>query len=294
MENVTAKPILIPGINRASIAMLSQQYGLDRVLLSNRYNYYKDEFRDSVVTVDSEKDFESMLPPEVQFVVNHKRGSGAAEYLFTNCAHFRLIPGRTVLFSETAVNKLLELSTMDSKRGKKTGTRSEPSGTPGKSRAEKPKQEFSSEEEERLCLNLAKAYKSGEPVNVLTAAMALDSYRQRSIAELEEKLNESDNRNRLHWTNRATSRKLVSALSEILGEKVKSIQSMLYYRLIHDYSIPLEERGKKPLINGLKDEEWYLLYQSFADICREKYLNTEQVMAKAGVDTKGLSIMLKY
>lgn len=299
MENVTSEPILIPGIRRATIRMLSEQYHIPYAILSNRYHYYKDNFSDDDAVIPKTKEeFEAMLPPDVQFAFG-KKTKGTLRYIFDNAAYLSFKPGNTPLFSEKAVRRLIELCSEEhnAKKGirkDKAADEAKPKSAETQKRSKCSKPEFENKEEEALCLRLAKAYRSGDNANTLLAALALDSYRQRTIQELTKMLEEENAQAKTPWTSRMTGNKLASFLSEVTGIRKKDVWIMIYNKLMYEYNIPLTERNKSPLISGLKDNEWYLFYQAFTDICKEKYLNVEQIMKKSDIDTRGLSLVVKY
>lgn len=278
----TIKPITIPHIRRATMGMIASQYSIPYETLARRYRKHKDEFTNDTVLIKSFDQFENMLPPEIQFA--SKKEHGITNYMFANAAYAGITPGKTILFSENGIRHLIELASTQEKRGRKPGVKY------GKPETEPEEIDISDIKEETLLLNIAKAYKTGEIMNLLTAAMALDSYRQREITELKAIANSQ----RTPWTNRLTAKMVVNSLVEITGCKKYDIWVAIYRALMNTYHIPLDTRDKKPMIAGLKDEEWYLFYQVIVDICRERYLNVDQILAKSGIDATGLSIVVKY
>lgn len=291
MVNITTKPILIPSINMATINMLCMQYDIPYATLQNRINYYKDEFENEFITPKSKAEFEALFPETTQFVWN-KNTDGSFGYMFTNAAYASIKFGRTKLYSEKAVNDILRHVNEDGRKRNRPQNRPKSTQSVENVKATS-KIQFDSEEEETLCLNLAKAYASGELMNVISAAMALDEYRKVTINGLKEKLHESEKTNLIPWTNRSTAKRLVNRLSEICGERPVRIWETIYYRIVHEYNIPLENRNKRPLINGLKDEEWSIFYQAFIDICKDRYMDAERIIRVSGIDIRGLMLTTK-
>ena len=107
--NDAVNPIVIPGIRRATIRMISEQYIIPYSKLSNRFNYYKDQF--DVITPITKHDFESMLAKDIQFVC--KTEHGQTGYLFTNAAFASIKFKYTPLISEQDIPKLIKLCTED-------------------------------------------------------------------------------------------------------------------------------------------------------------------------------------
>lgn len=281
--DLSAKPILIPGINMATLRMLSDQYNIPYSKLSSHLNYYKDDFGNDTKLVKSFQEFEEELGLfGVMFVTESAKQT--KKYLFENAAYVSIRPGKTKLLSEKAVEQLINLFGMDGRKRNKP---------PIRTKIDKPEVISNDSEEEKLCLNLAKAYKSGVAMNVIVAALALDEYRRKVITDLTNQLDGIQTSNHLHWTAKASADRLVGRLSGIIYERKTNVWNMIFYRIIHKYGIPLESRGKGFLINNLKDEEWHLFYQAFYDICKERFINFQQILDADEIDSVGLSAVIK-
>lgn len=314
VEQVIANPIVIPGIRRATITMISEQYHIPYDRLMNTIHNHKVLY--DIVYPKSKEEFESMIAENIQFVCKSDR-SGNVGYLFTNAAFANIKFGRTPLISARDIPKLVQYCSEDHRgRKKKANGADMPNAKPKSNTdveinkkvekdnvvalkdipklltmpsSEEPKTDiFDSSEEETLLLNFAKAFKSGEIMNLMTAALALDSYRQREISEL--KSNNAENY--ISWTSPLSAEKVVGVLSTALQETKYQAWCRIYDTLMNDYGIDLRARAKRPLINGLKEAEWHLLYQAMSDICKSKYIDLRLVLADAGIDTTGLSVMI--
>lgn len=305
-------PIVIPGIRRATITMVSEQYRIPYDKLMNAIYSHKDLY--DIVYPKSKEEFESSLADNIQFVCKTDR-SGNVGYLFTNAAFANIKFGRTPLISARDIPKLVEWCTKDHRgRKKKADVKDTPNTKSNTAEIDKkvakdnvvalkdipkllttPSQEepktdiFDSSEEETLLLNFAKAFKSGEIMNLMTAALALDSYRRREIAELKT----NDTENYISWTSPLSAEKVVGILSTALQETKYQTWCRIYDTLMNDYGIDLRSRAKRPLVNGLKDTEWHLFYQAMSDICKSKYIDLRLVLADAGINTTGLSVLVK-
>lgn len=296
--NETRNLILIPGIRRATIKMISEQYKIPYAKLSNRYNWNKKQFEGEVIIPKTKEEFENMIDDKIQFVC--KSEHGMTGYLFTNAAFASIKFGATPLFSEKAAKNLIEMSNKDNRGCKKSSVSKPKPEKIEKKVDKKPVEEpvqspiqtdiFDTQEEELLIGNLAKAFKSGETMNMLTAALALDEYRKREIKELKSTTQKSA----MSWANRASAEKVASMLGYATNESKYEAWCRIYDGLLNDYNVDLRARGKRPLINGLKDTEWHLFYQVFYDICRAKYLDSSHILEDAGIDISGLSVVIKY
>lgn len=308
-------PIVIPGIRRATITMVSEQYRIPYDRLANAIHNHKDLY--DIAYPKSKEEFESSLADNIQFVCKADR-SGNVGYLFTNAAFANIKFGRTPLINARDIPKLVQWCSEEHRGRKKKMNEENLTNIDSKSNTaeinkkaekdnvvvlkdipnplttpspEEPKTDiFDSSEEETLLLNFAKAFKSGEIMNLMTAALALDSYRQREIAAL--KANDAEN-NYISWTSPLSAEKVVGVLSTALQETKYQTWCRIYDVLMNDYGIDLRARAKRPLVNGLKEAEWHLLYQAMSDICKSKYIDLRLVLADAGINTTGLSVMVK-
>lgn len=309
-----SKPIVIPGIRRATITMISEQYRIPYTKITTCLYNHKDEY--DVITPNSRSEFENLLAKDIQFVCKTDR-SGNVGYLFTNAAFANVKFGRTPLISEHDIPKIVNYC-HTAHRGRKKSV--QPKDEPKtelpealKSKIEKDATEklkkdgvllvkdipnpiapetndiFDSSEEETLLLNFAKAFKSGEIMNLMTAALALDSYRQREIAELKS----SSSANTIPWISSSAPDKVISVLALAIQALKYDTWCRVYDGLMNNYNIDLRARNKRPLINGLKENEYHLFYQVVADICKSKYIDLRLVLADAGINTAGLSVMVK-
>lgn len=288
-----SNPILIPGINRATITMLSEQYGIPYRRIVNHINYVSrlDKNHYDVIYPKSKSEFEDMLAKDIQFVCKADKG-GAVGYLFTNAAFASIKFKKTPLISGNNIPEIVKMCSEDH-RGRKPGTIVKSKKTnvepqPEPKIAEPSDLAFESKEEEELLINFAKAYKSGEIMNLLAAALALDSYRRREIAELKN----SASGNGISWTSSSSAEKVISVLATALQQPKYQTWCRVYDCLMNDYNMDLRARNKKPLINGLKENEWHLFYQAVSDICKSKYIDLRLVLDDAGIDANGLSIAI--
>ena len=292
----TKNLILIPGIRKATLTMISEQYKIPYTKLSNSFNHNRSQFENDEVIIPQTKDeFENSIDSKIQFVCKSQRG--VTGYLFTNAAFASIRFGQTLLFSEKGIDKLINLANSDHRGRRKGSTNKKPMEKKTEPKVEETLIEapvktdiFDTQEEELLIGNLAKAFKSGETMNMLTAALALDEYRKREIKELKA----NTNKNAMPWRNRYSAEKVVSMLGYAINESKYDAWCRIYDGLMNDYNVDLRERSKRPLINGLKDTEWHLFYQVFYDICRAKYLDSSHILEDAGIDISGLSVVIKY
>lgn len=154
------------------------------------------------------------------------------------------------------------------------------------------------ENEQKYLDDIASAYKSGDPIKILTATSAHSAYQQRHITSLK-KQNEmlaEDNSilagNILEWSNRASANKIVRLMAQTLGWRFGSCWNEIYNELLYRHNINLKSRhtkgGRKyaPLLEYLHEDEWADLYQTIAAMLQARYINPSKIFEKAKIETR--------
>ena len=159
------------------------------------------------------------------------------------------------------------------------------------------------EDEKELLNNIALAYTTGNPVEILQATAAHAAYLKRhnemlsqENAELTEK-NETlhkDNDilsgNILEWSNRASANKIVRLMASELKWDFKTAWSEIYNELLYKHNINLKARKAKdgrvslPLLAFLHDDEWKVLYKTIAAMLQARYVNPSRLFEKAKLE----------
>lgn len=154
--------------------------------------------------------------------------------------------------------------------------------------------------EQELLNNIALAYTTGNPVEILQATAAHAAYLKRhnealrqENAELTEQ-NETlvkDNSiltgNILEWSNRASANKVVRLMAIALKWNFATTWTEIYNELNYRHSINLrmrQARDKKnsaPLLAYLHDDEWEKLYETIAAMLNARYVNPSKIFEKA-------------
>lgn len=149
------------------------------------------------------------------------------------------------------------------------------------------------ENEQKYLDDIITAYKSGDPIKIITATSAHSAFQQRHITDLEKK-NEmlaEDNSilagNILAWSNRASANKVVRLMAMKLGWRFSSCWNEIYNELLYRHNINLKSRhtngGKKSaaLLEYLHEDEWKDLYQTIAAMLQARYVNPSEIFEKA-------------
>lgn len=282
--------VTIPYIDCATISMVADYYGVPKALIKGRYEAHKTELDKVGVMTISAKEVEGLFPSDAEFrktpdrcMINYNFNNGFTVALHTRC---------NSLFTKEAVDYIGTILTPQPRGGARRKKQIEaPIDSETAPTIRKTPTKFRSDEEKKLCINLAKAFASGDKLKLLSAAVDLDTYRLEQIAELTDKPKNDEETNML-WTSRTSFNKIIKTISEAVNAEKAEIQNRIYYKMIHDYKIPLEERRVMPLIDAVKDSEWHYAYQAIAEVCAEQLLDIRQVFKKSKVNAAGLSILV--
>lgn len=282
----------IPYIDCSTIAMVADYYGVPRTTIKGRYEAHRDALdRIGVMTV-SAKEVEELFPTTAVYKKTPDRCM--VNYNFEGGQTVSLHVAKNNLFTKEAVDYIGTILKPYSNRSKKkkSDVSNEDSPTPKNKKTGK----FRSKEEQKLCINLAKAFASGDAIKLIDAALNLDVYRREQLSELTQRLSDSTQESEVDipWTKRASANKVVRVISDAVNISKTELFNKIYFKLIYDYKLTLEERKIMPLINAIKDDEWYLFYQAVVSICTERLLDVRQVFRKARINTTGLSVLVNF
>lgn len=284
--------LVIPHTPYIPAIKLAEFLGVDKRSLLHKYNEHKEMFKG--VKDLRAKNIEDMIPMGVGFTKEYNHVTPV--YRFGNGYEIMLSTNKNIMFTKPDAAIMCDIIHKYTKKGtKKVEPVSEPASEnyiPDPPVISEPT--FESDDEKLLCLNLAKAYASGDTMKLLNAALNIDRFRQMQIKSLkqENKSLKKELDNAIGWNERASVSRIIKTLSSIMKENQKDIYSSIYYKLTTEYKLPLEERGKYPLINGVKQEEWPLVYKAISVFCSDRYLDTKRIFDAAGVDTLGLDKIL--
>lgn len=282
--------VTIPYIDCSTLSMVANYYGVPKTTIKGRYAMYRDELDKVGVMTVSAKEVEGLFPATAVF--KKRPGRGIVSYNFEDGQSVSLSCNKNWLFTKEAVDYIGTTLASRPKPGRKK--KCETSDVKKMSVAKKSSTKFRSEEEKKLCINLAKAFASGDTLKLISAALDLDSYRLEQISDLSDKVKNSvsDDDTEIPWTSRVAFTKIMRTISDAVNVGKSDLVNKVYYKLIHEYKIPLEERKIMPLIDAVKDSEWHMIYQAISDICSEHLLDIRQVFKKSGINDYGLSLMI--
>lgn len=121
-------------------------------------------------------------------------------------------------------------------------------------------------EEQGLALELGMAIASGNAEAIAIASGKMMAFKNRHIERLEQ-----DNKGLageiLSWSDRNTLNAGIRKLSAVTGIPFGNLWNELYKNLQYKYGICLKQRGDKPYINWVKEEEWNNVIKTFCAMC---------------------------
>lgn len=122
------------------------------------------------------------------------------------------------------------------------------------------------DEEQKLMLSVGMAVASGDANAVAVASANLIAFKNRHITRLE-----NDNKalagDILEWKDRKKLNAGIRKLSAVTGIPFGNMWNELYKNLQYKYGICLKQRGDKPYLQWIKEEEWKDVLQTFCAMC---------------------------
>lgn len=140
--------------------------------------------------------------------------------------------------------------------------------------------------EQDLYTRFAKAAIEGTKEDLLYAANEVFQYKNRHIEELKKSNQELAESNKmltaeiLNWGERASLNKAIRIIAGFRNVPFGYVWKELYQELLYKHHISLSQRGNKPLIQHIKENEWSMVQQSLAAICENNGISISRVMWK--------------
>lgn len=134
-------------------------------------------------------------------------------------------------------------------------------------------------EEQTLALSVGMAYASGDPDAIMIATTKMMDFKNRHIKELEQSKTKLESTNKalangiLEWEDRSRINFAVRKLSKYAHTGYGKIWNELYKQLKNKYHIDLQNRGKQPWLQYVKEDEWQCVIKSFSALC--EYYETD-------------------
>ncbi len=121
-------------------------------------------------------------------------------------------------------------------------------------------------EEEKLLLDVGRAYASGNIDSVMQAATKYNGYLNRYINQLKSD-NKALSKDILEWKDRMKLNAGVRMLASKTKTYYGALWNELYKNLQYKYGICLKQRGGKPYLQWIKETEWSNIIKTFCAMC---------------------------
>lgn len=283
--------LMIPSMELMTMRQVAEYYEVPLKTVETCYRNHMEEISTDGVTIKKPREIEEKFNSLENKELNFKRVRGGIVVEITDKVSFVIPNVGCRMFSKRAVLRFGMLL-RDSVIAQEVRTQllnmaeSVISENPAKVTEE-------IENEQKYLDDIITAYKSGDPIKIITATSAHSAYQQRHITALEKK-NEmliEDNSilagNILAWSNRASANKVVRLMAQKLSWRFGSCWNEIYNELLYRHNINLKSRhtkgGKKstPLLEYLHEDEWKDLYQTIAAMLQARYVNPSEIFEKA-------------
>lgn len=136
------------------------------------------------------------------------------------------------------------------------------------------------DEEREILMNIGAAYASGSLERFAKESQRLVNFQNRHITELQQN-NKALAIGNLEWEDRSSVNKAVRLMATKLGVPFGFVWKDLYNELLYKHHMNLAMRGKPPLINHVKEDEWKFVQKSLASMCEEKGLSFAKIVERA-------------
>lgn len=121
-------------------------------------------------------------------------------------------------------------------------------------------------EEEKLLLDVGRAYASGNIDSVMQAATKYNGYLNRYINQLKND-NKALSKDILEWKDRMKLNAGVRMLASKTKTYYGTLWNELYKNLQYKYGICLKQKGGKPYLQWVKETEWSNVIKTFCAMC---------------------------
>jgi len=275
------KLLLIPELNVITINQVAEYYKVDRNTINVLYLRNQDEINSDGTMLKSYKEFLRLQDVTLETA----RGKSIIKLSDTMTLE---IPNRGIrCFSKRAVLRIGMLL-RDSEVAKEVRTQLlntfEHSTNIQKT--------ADIDEEKQLQLEVGMAYCSGNIDEIMKATTKVMAFKNRYITRLKNNNQELEDNNKalagelLKWEDRKCINKAIRLIASECGTKFAYIWKQLYDELRYKHGIGLSQRGKRPLIQHVKENEWAQVQQSLAAICEANNVSFSKIakMAKVSVN----------
>lgn len=273
------KLFLIPNMEVMTIGQVAEYYEVDVEAIKSCYKRNQNEINEDGTHVKTSKDFLTVHFEPL------KLGQGRVGFQIDSDTTL-VIPNRGIrCFSKRAVLRIGMLL-RDSEIAKEV--RTQLLNIFEHSTDEQKTIEINNEQE--LFMKFAKAAIDGDKEDLLFAAQEVFQYKNRHIEELKKHNKELKTENKmltaqiLEWGERSKLNKAIRVIAGFRNVPFGYVWKELYQELLYKHHIGLTQRGDKPYIQYIREDEWPIVQQSLAAICEDNGVSISRVMWKVKHD----------
>lgn len=274
--------LLLPRLNMMTVKQIADYYEVDSDAIQKCYRRNIEEIKMDGVGKMSLNDLYEVLGQDVQV---ENMGRAGKEFHLSDDVVLHVSNFGILLFPKRAVLRIGMLL-RDSEVAKEV--RTQLLNIEENSTAEEKTYEIDLEME--MCEEIVKAFATGSMMDMLVGAQKLYQYQHRHILELIEENTQVKESNELlsgeilHWDNRQILNKAVRTIASRAHRTCGSVWGELYDELRYKHGISLSQRGEKPWVQYIRDDEWMSVQQSLAALCDKFGVSSAEIMEKVKFD----------
>jgi len=269
---------MLPQLNLMTMQQVSDYYEVDKKVIEKCFERNRKEFESDGASRQTYKSLlEEFLDSDI--MSEPKSGRGWKEFRLNEDTVLRVPNCGMIMFPKRAVLRFGMLL-RDSEIAREVRTQL----LNVFENASQEEQVFEIDKEMSLYYGIAEAYATGDPMKIMMASLDLDKYRRRHIEALE-----TDNKmlatEILTWDDRACVNRAIRLIANRSSFTYGNAWKALYDELRYKHGIGLSQRGDKPLIQHVREDEWPAVQSSLAAICEMVGLSPSYIFEKAKIST---------
>lgn len=269
----------IPELDLMPILEVAQYFDVTDMSIRRYLKEFKEEFDEDGVRSVTAQEIGKMLDGNGVRIV---KGIGISEFTFPDGRSFKYPNRGTTVLTRRAVLRLGMLM-----RGSLVAKEIRTQLLNTFENSDDVSHTLSIDEENDLLVNLMKAFTDGTPDQILVAAQGVYQYQNRHIDELEKKIAEVSEDNELlagkilSWTRPSKLNKAIRIIAGKGQVPAGFIWRAFYDELRYKHGIGLSQRGEKPYIQHIHEDEWPVVQQSLSAICEAHGVSPSYVFKRA-------------
>lgn len=271
--------LLLPKTDFATTKQVAEFYEISESNIRSLYKEHRDEFDEDGAKLYKYDDFKKLAG------TTSKMFRGKAIFTFDNNYELEVNPRGARLFPKRVILRMgMLLKTSDIAKQVRTSLLDIEEKAP----VEIKLQDIN--EEQKIQLEVGIAFGTGNPETIMLANAKYLDFKNRHIKEQEQHINQLQQDNKalageiLEWKDRSKINYAIRRYTMIKYKRYSftgKAWSELYNELLYQHHINVRQRGKSPLIEGIKENEWKLVLQSFSALCEKENISPSDILKEA-------------